>query len=237
VSTRLSIDLDSLTSKKVNDLFSFLLAYVETRDNPDQDELELAPAKAPDPSAAFGKVSESGPTLMVGVESTPAAPPPPPPAASDEKDSAGLPWDGRIHASSRAKNKDGSWRLKRDVEKAVVEKVNTELRALMAIPSPGPQLVQTPAPPPPTPSGASYAIPTPAPPPPAPANAEAMRDMFLGLFQRVSAAMSEEKITEDQLNLCLTSLGVPSLPLLGARLDLVPQACALIDGVIAGQSA
>lgn len=28
-----------------------------------------------------------------------------------EKDSAGLPWDGRIHAGTKARNADGTWRM------------------------------------------------------------------------------------------------------------------------------
>lgn len=54
-----------------------------------------------------------------------------------------LPWDERIHASSRATNKDGSWTLRRkpkdltdDEWAARIEQVTAELEALMAIPAP-----------------------------------------------------------------------------------------------------
>lgn len=45
-----------------------------------------------------------------------------------EVDSAGLPWDERIHASSLAKSKDGKWRYRRNVEDSVINEVEFELR-------------------------------------------------------------------------------------------------------------
>lgn len=68
-----------------------------------------------------------------------------PPATNDNLDSAGLPWDARIHAGSRERNTDGSWRVRRrpkGVEEAEWEatlaRVTAELRDLMEIPvSPG----------------------------------------------------------------------------------------------------
>lgn len=56
-------------------------------------------------------------------------------------DSAGLPWDARIHAGSRERNTDGSWRVRRkpkdtDQEEwnATLARVTAELRDLMEIP-------------------------------------------------------------------------------------------------------
>lgn len=56
-------------------------------------------------------------------------------------DSAGLPWDARIHAGSRERNTDGSWRVRRkpkdtDQEEwnATLARVTSELRDLMEIP-------------------------------------------------------------------------------------------------------
>lgn len=93
-------------------------------------------------------------------------------------DSAGLPWDERIHASSKAIIADGTWRRKRGVDDALVVEVEGELRALMAITSEqsvshAPEVPAAPKPPvPPVPGLASTAAPAPAappvPPPPAP---------------------------------------------------------------------
>lgn len=49
-----------------------------------------------------------------------------------EFDSAGLPWDERIHAPSKATNKDGTWRARRGLEQALVSAVEAELRANLA---------------------------------------------------------------------------------------------------------
>jgi len=48
----------------------------------------------------------------------------------DDLDSAGYPWDERIHAGSKTKNKDGSWKLKRGVDKTLVQQIRAEHTAL-----------------------------------------------------------------------------------------------------------
>lgn len=68
-----------------------------------------------------------------------------PPVADTNLDVNGLPWDARIHAGSRERNTDGSWRVRRrpkGVEEAewdaTLARVTAELTELMAIPvSPG----------------------------------------------------------------------------------------------------
>jgi hypothetical protein len=62
-------------------------------------------------------------------------------ATNDNLDSSGLPWDARIHAGSRERNTDGSWRVRRrpkGVEEAewdaTLTRVTSELRDLMEIP-------------------------------------------------------------------------------------------------------
>lgn len=47
----------------------------------------------------------------------------------NEVDSEGLPWDDRIHASSKAKVKDGSWREKRGAETSFINTIKAELRS------------------------------------------------------------------------------------------------------------
>ena len=72
------------------------------------------------------------------VPPVPAVPPvPPAPAAPPNRadvDSAGLPWDARIHSESRNKVADGTWRKRRNTAPELVAQVEAELRALMAIP-------------------------------------------------------------------------------------------------------
>ncbi|MBK1709833.1 hypothetical protein [Marichromatium gracile] len=42
-------------------------------------------------------------------------------------DARGIPWDERIHSSSRARTADGAWRRKRGVDPALVERIEREL--------------------------------------------------------------------------------------------------------------
>ena len=53
----------------------------------------------------------------------------PPTTSHTETDSRGFPWDERIHASSKALNKDGSWRTKRGVDEKFLGDVEFELRS------------------------------------------------------------------------------------------------------------
>ena len=71
------------------------------------------------------------PAADVPVPSPPAAdvPVPPPPAPAAEVDSSGLPWDKRIHATTKTKKVDGTWKALRGVDKALIASVTAELRA------------------------------------------------------------------------------------------------------------
>lgn len=79
-------------------------------------------------------------------------------AAAPAVDSTGLPWDERIHASSKALNSDGSWRSRRKIDATLIAAVEAELRARSAAP------VYTPMAPPPGAVG-SMSPPMPMPPP------------------------------------------------------------------------
>lgn len=98
----------------------------------------LPPIPAPVNVPVFGAYTKTND--VEGSIPLPSAPvaivPTVPTPASAELDSAGLPWDKRIHASSRNKLQDGTWRMMRGVDKAVVESVEAELRAVQAIPVP-----------------------------------------------------------------------------------------------------
>ena len=58
------------------------------------------------------------------------APPPPPTASTDsaELDANGLPWDMRIHASTKTKMKDGKWKYRRGLAGNVRQDVEAELK-------------------------------------------------------------------------------------------------------------
>lgn len=70
-----------------------------------------------------------------GIASIPVAPASAAPGsvASVELDKNGLPWDARIHASTKAMNVDKTWRTKRGVDPALVTQVEAELRAVLGV--------------------------------------------------------------------------------------------------------
>lgn len=106
------------------------------------------PAPPPPPSNVLPFVPPVPPS--VAIPTAPAAPPAPsvPPVAStlsvpvspvttttgalpttDEYDSAGMPWDVRIHQKTKNKKKDGTYKLLKGVDPGLVSSVVVELQA------------------------------------------------------------------------------------------------------------
>ena len=79
--------------------------------------------------------------LVPVVPTAPAAPlvPPPPPAAPvAETDVSGMPWDARIHAGTKTKKKDGTWKARKGVPQPFFASVVAEIRpAVAAVPTSG----------------------------------------------------------------------------------------------------
>lgn len=102
------------------------------------------PATVPPPAPVAIVASDVVPGVVPTTAATAAPAYTPPPAV----DSAGLPWDGRIHSSSRALNKDGTWRIQRNVDKSLIATVEAELRAkaapVVAVPSAAPAPIPVP---------------------------------------------------------------------------------------------
>lgn len=205
------------------------------------------------PTAPASTVAQSAPAPTAPTTTTPgpvslaagAAP------AGVELDKHGLPWDNRIHAESKAKIADGSWRKKRGVDPALVAQVEAELRQVMGAPS-SPLVASTvpsaPTPPLATAAPDTVSLPTasvsPAvvPPPPAPVPAapgaevgQDPRAQFVALIGRASAAIQAGKVTQEEINQACQAVGVPALPLLANRLDLVATVAASIDAIIASR--
>ena len=238
------------------------------------------------PEAAFGKPDEAAAAFGVPAAplalSTPAiagastvAPPPPAntapitttpgvasSAAGVDLDAKGLPWDNRIHAESKGKIADGTWRKKRNLGPTLLATVEAELRQVMGAapaplaqgvaPVPTPVSVAASTTVPPAPTGA---VPQPVAPPPAPAPvagaAPSMpaapsaapgevpadaRQQFVGLVGRASAAIQGQKVTQAEVNQICADSGIPALPLLANRLDLVATVASRIDALIAARS-
>ena len=216
-------------------------------------EVESAPTSTtPVPATPAENVGES---YLGGAPAAPETGPVPPastaasatgarspaalaPSTSTELDADGLPWDDRIHAGSQTKlAKTGQWKKKRGVEDELVRQVEAELRLLMAVPSPAatPSVFAE--------SDAAAAFTAPMPPVPLQAAQE-----FAPLATPSAVTPTSEIRTMAELTKAIIAAGldmqtdvlpvlqlngVQSLPLLGARSDLIPTIAARLFG---GQS-
>lgn len=133
-------------------------------------------------------------------------------------DSNGLPWDERIHASTKTQNKDGSWKKLKGVDDATVAAVTAELKQLMGAPAP---TVTAPSLPPVT-APALPAVTAPA-LPPVQESPYATFTKFIGGHLH-SAENPNGRLTSDWVNQVIELNGVPGgLANLAARPDLIPQ--------------
>jgi len=126
-----------------------------------------------------------------------------------ELDIEGLPWDLRIHARTKTKNKDGSWKKLRGAGPEVVKRIEAELRGVQSIPVPPLVLVA----------------------PPLPGEAPATVPGFSDLMSLVTKSITEGRLRRDQVVEILKPFGIPSLPLVSTRLDLIPSIMASITEV------
>lgn len=178
-------------------------------------------------------------------------------AAIPETDSTGLPWDERIHASSKALNADGTWRTKRGVDKALVASVEAALRAthtiteqdvggtaaIVATPEDEvAPVVVPPAPPAPeaptAPLAPAVTVTEPAmsteqtgngsaPAPVALSNAVSP---FVALMKRVTTAQGAGKLTQPRVKELLESLDKKSIMDLRTDEDALASFAVLLDG-------
>lgn len=176
------------------------------------------------------------PAPPVPAPSAPVPPPNPAPAGSVALDKDGLPWDARIHAATKSKVANGSWKRKKGLPDETYNAVVAELRGVMAIP-PGPVgTVAAYAPPPPPPPVAPPVTVAPPPAPPAPtgthpAGQPATMD-FAGFMGWIAGLIAGGKWSHAQTTTALNAMGLPGAVSLSARPDLVPQAVQMIQGMI-----
>lgn len=165
------------------------------------------------------------------VHSAPVPPPPPAPAGNTVAlDKEGLPWDARIHAATKSKIANGTWKRKKGLPEETFAAVVAELRQTMAIPAPVGTVAYAPPPPPP----AASAVP-PAPPaaPPAPPAAPASDPANFAEFMAwIAGLIAAGKWTHPQTSTALGSIGLPGAVALASRPDLIPSAVAVIRGML-----
>ena len=138
----------------------------------------------PKPEAIFGKCASI-------PEPPPVIPVPP---QSVELDCHGLPWDRRIHARTRTKNKDGSWKRLRGLSNTIVDKIESQLKSVQDLP-PVPVL----------PSEEQIAAPG-----------------FADMMSLITGAISKKTLERHDIMKVLDRHGIPSIPIAATRPDLIP---------------
>ena len=181
-------------------------------------------APEPDAAAAFGG---SAPTTA--------------PTGDVTRDKAGIPWDERIHSSSKEFSQTGIWKRRRNTPDATFDAVMAELKAANTsrtmeaaagiIPPPPPPASNVPAPP--------TTSPAPSPTPAAPAassTAQGATD-FPSIMRKVTGLQAAGKINPEQVANLLTSVGAnpPSVSSLHRDAGLIPAFEALLDDHVAMQ--
>lgn len=133
-----------------------------------------------------------------------------------ELDSDGLPWDARIHAGSKTRlKKSQQWKPKRGVDPDLKAEVEAELRAAMSAGGSAEKPAAPAAP-------AEPAKPAPPAAPAAPAEPQGAITTFPALMSRITSA----GITQERASAAAKNQGLPSLPLLATRPDLIPAVAA-----------
>lgn len=210
---------------------SFALAQQSAPPAPSTAAAELFPTV---PAVPVASISPAPPVPSPPAAAVPPAPPAPAASASPanpaELDKHGLPWDERIHAGTKAKNADGSWRQRRGLnDEALIKRVEAELRQLVAnnapsaapLPPPAPSAATVVVPPPPVTLATPLAVPAPpalagaptptippAPPATPPASTPAPEINFYQLLDVITKSISAGKLTEAHINEQLAAEGI-----------------------------
>jgi hypothetical protein len=175
---------------------------------------DSAPTPDVDPAKVFGGVSVPAGTVPVPPAPAPLVPLVPGTTAADiERDTAGVPYDARIHNKSRTKKQDGTWKLAKGIDPAVVAAVLAEIKPASAplpdpVPVPVPTATVTVPPVPaavpmapqsaPVDSGASSVAPTNAVGP----------VTFRGVMAKMNAAVAAGKFAKTDVDAMLAQLGL-----------------------------
>lgn len=211
----------------------------------DRPDVGLPPIDDQQAAAVFGsqRLNAAPSASVPGVPTVPTAPAaaafpasvtaPPVTAAGPsggvDLDTQRLPWDPRIHGSTKSKNTDGTWRQRRGLNDPELRKrVEAELRATLALPAapavPTPPVTQA-RPGATTDEYLAGMNRTPAPPtdamlpPAAGTGAPATFGEFMGA---VSNLVKDGVVTAEVVTRKLQDLGLPSVMALANRPDLLP---------------
>jgi hypothetical protein len=202
-----------------------------------------------DPAAAFGPGATSAPTATapatapnaggITADATAAERPAPVTGATGpafdsglDIDADGLPWDGRIHSSSKKKlSKTEQWKKRRkpndQTEQQFGQYVASVEAELLRVMQAGPHAPVEPNQDKPEPSVPSAPTgPTGPTPPPAVAAETSEIKTLPELFRLITDNFISDSVVVAAIN----AQGITSLPLLGARPDLIPAVAKALQG-------
>lgn len=234
---KLTIDLHQspiALRKELDDAVRFALGatfYIEEADG----EPAFTPAELANPAVNVPNGLPALPLPGVASASAPLTPSTSgataaPAASGVELDSAGLPYDVRIHSAGKSKIADGTWKLKKGVDKGLVAQVNAQNKQLLgqALPAATPDAAVLPTLPT-LPAGAA-ALPT---LPPVVAVPDATAEIVVTDYPSFAQFVAQQVVKHgqkatDELNRGLTHYGLvdpttqtPQLPLMAHRPDIV----------------
>lgn len=162
------------------------------------------------------------PNPLASADAPGASDPEPEPASASAElptfDANGLPWDERIHASSKALNADGTWRYKRGGDLAERATVEAELRG-----------AADDIPPPPVEEPADD---IPPPPPAEPEEAAAPVVTVGDVFKRITGLQKGGKLPQAELNMALEIVGMASTGDIMKAADRAAEVLAAINTVV-----
>lgn len=130
-----------------------------------------------------------------------------------ELDANGIPWDERIHASTRSTLKNGTWKLKRGVDEALVKQVESELLGEDV-----PAVSDAVAPPPPQAAT------------PAPAPAETEAEDVPATFSEFIAAYMSKGFTNDQIAVAVQKAGLETVTALNSDPSKIAEVWGHLNG-------
>lgn len=91
---------------------------------------DLGPAVVAPPPPAVEAPAASAAEWLLAAEAERVA------AEGVTLDTTGIPWDARIHVSTKSTNKNGSWKKLRNIDDAKFAEISAQLKAVMAAPVP-----------------------------------------------------------------------------------------------------
>lgn len=132
---KITIDTQQTPQALLNDFTQAIRVALGARfyiDESDSAEPNFTHAEVADPNVNLAPVVAGASTAT-----TPTTAASVPPANNGaETDSQGNVWDVRIHSGGKSKIADGTWKLKKGVDKALVDQINAQNRQLLATPLP-----------------------------------------------------------------------------------------------------